>query len=160
MQKCEDSNLPLNLDITPAVTHYDYWKNKTATVNVSNLTTNTVTSYWRTKYWQCTSTDRWGGQTEKRSSKQTRKNIFSTGDSDIGNCDKVKPRIDLLDDTPFKQRHRRIPPMMIDEIRNHLEQLLSVGIIRKSRSPWCSKVVLVRKRWPIKNVRWLQNVKC
>lgn len=88
------------------------------------------------------------------------KNIFSTGDSDIGNCDKVKPRIDLLDDTPFKQRHRRIPPMMIDEIRNHLEQLLSVGIIRKSRSPWCSKVVLVRKRWPIKNVRWLQNVKC
>ena len=54
--------------------------------------------------------------------------------------------IDLIDNTPFKQRHRRIPPGMVDEIRNHLEQLLSAGIIRKSKSPYSSNVVLVRKK--------------
>jgi hypothetical protein len=35
---------------------------------------------------------------------------------------------------------------MIDEVRQHLEQVLSCGIIRKSKSPWASNVVLVRKK--------------
>ena len=35
---------------------------------------------------------------------------------------------------------------MIDEVRAHLEQLASSGIIRESHSPWASNVVLVRKR--------------
>ena len=32
------------------------------------------------------------------------------------------------------------------EVRNHIDQLLSSGIIRKSKSPWASNVVLVRKK--------------
>ena len=35
---------------------------------------------------------------------------------------------------------------MYDEVRNHLQQLLSSGMIRKSRSPWSSNVVLCRKK--------------
>ena len=35
---------------------------------------------------------------------------------------------------------------MYDEVRNHLQQLLSSGIIRKSKSPWSSNVVLCRKK--------------
>ena len=72
--------------------------------------------------------------------------IFSTGESDIGFCDRIKHRIDLIDETPFKQKTRRIPPAMINEVRQHIEQLLSTGIIQKSKSPWSSNVVLVRKR--------------
>lgn len=74
------------------------------------------------------------------------KDIFSTGDTDIGHCTFVEHMINLTDDTPFKQRHRRIPPAMTDEIRAHLEQLAACGIIRESHSPWASNVVLVRKR--------------
>lgn len=55
----------------------------------------------------------------------------------------MKHRIDLLDMTPFKQRLRRIPFSMVDEVRHHL---LASGIIRKSKSPWASNVVLVRKK--------------
>lgn len=58
----------------------------------------------------------------------------------------MKHMIDLIKETPFKQKHRGIPPSMIDEIRKHLEQLLAGGIIRKSKSPWCSNIVLVRKK--------------
>ena len=74
------------------------------------------------------------------------KDIFSTGDTDIGHCTFVEHKINLTDDNPFKQRHRRIPPAMIDEIRAHLEQLAACGFIRELHSPWAAKVVLVRKR--------------
>ena len=58
------------------------------------------------------------------------KDIFSQGVFDIGHTTTVKLRIDLMDKTPFKQRHRRIPPAMYDEVREHLKQLLEVCIIR------------------------------
>lgn len=35
---------------------------------------------------------------------------------------------------------------MIDEVRAHLEQLLASGVIRKSKPPWCSNVVLIRNK--------------
>ena len=73
------------------------------------------------------------------------KDIFSTSDTDIGQCNKVKHRIDLMDETPFKLRHSRIPPNIIDEVRQYLEQLHSCGMIRPSKSPYASPIVLVRK---------------
>ena len=44
---------------------------------------------------------------------------------------------------PFKQRHKRIPPAMYEEVHEHLKQLQEVGIIRNSNSPFASPVVLV-----------------
>ena len=55
-------------------------------------------------------------------------NHFSEHQGDIGNCDKVKHPIYLENHTPFKQRHRRIPPSMIDEVRRHIEDLLTNGV--------------------------------
>ena len=74
------------------------------------------------------------------------RDVFSEGEFDIGHTTTVKHRIDLVDETPFKQRHRRIPPAMYDEVREHLRQLQEVGIIRRSSSPFASPVVLVRKK--------------
>ena len=71
--------------------------------------------------------------------------IFSIGETDIGHCSFVE-HINLTNEAPFKQRHRRIPSAMIDEIRAHLEKLAASGIIRPSHSPWASNVVLVRKQ--------------
>lgn len=61
--------------------------------------------------------------------------IFSHGDDDIGCTDIVRHRVDLSDPTPFKQRHRRIPPSMYDEVKTHLQQLMSAGVIQPSSSP-------------------------
>jgi hypothetical protein len=36
--------------------------------------------------------------------------------------------------------------MVIEEVRQHKDQLFTSGIIRKSKSPWASNVVLVRKK--------------
>lgn len=72
--------------------------------------------------------------------------IFSHHDNDIGHSTRVEHHIFLSNEVPFKQRHRRIPPGMLDEVRDHLQQLASGGIIRPSHSPWSSNVVLVRKK--------------
>ena len=69
----------------------------------------------------------------------------STSDTDIGTADKVKHHIELADATPFKQKYRRIPPALIDEVRMHVKELLAGGIIRPSHSPFSSNVVPVRK---------------
>ena len=61
-------------------------------------------------------------------------NILSTNDADIGDCDMNKHRIDLIDPTPFKQKDRMIPPSMIDEVRKHIEEILSSGVTQKSIS--------------------------
>jgi len=72
--------------------------------------------------------------------------VFAKDDLDVGLTSVVKHRINLTDPEPFKQKCRRIPPAMFSEVRKHLRQLLDSNIIRKSRSPWSSNVVLVRKR--------------
>ena len=74
------------------------------------------------------------------------KNIFSTGLNDSGNCDLVKHAINLSDETPFKEPHRRIPPALFQEVREHLKEMLEVGAIRPSTSPFSSNVVVVRKK--------------
>ena len=51
-----------------------------------------------------------------------------------------------MDDKPFKERYRRIPPQQFEEVRKHLEEMVNIGAIRKSQSPWASAIVLVRKK--------------
>ena len=53
--------------------------------------------------------------------------------------------IELLDEEPFKEKFWRIAPFLLDEVREHLQEMLVGGAIRPSQSPWCNAVVLVRK---------------
>ena len=72
--------------------------------------------------------------------------VFSKNDLDLGKTDKVKYTIKVTDSTPFKERYRRIPPRQFDAVRKHLQEMLDLGAIRPSDSPWCSAVVLVKKK--------------
>ena len=46
----------------------------------------------------------------------------------------------------FKESYRRIPPQMYDEVKTHIQEMLDLGAIRHSNSPWSSAIVLVRKK--------------
>lgn len=74
------------------------------------------------------------------------KDVFSQGDTDIGHYQGIQHKIELTDETPIKQRFRRIPPAMYEEVREHLKQLAACGVIRPSHSPWSSPVVLARRK--------------
>ena len=72
--------------------------------------------------------------------------LFALDDLDLAHTSVVKHKIKLNDYTLFKERYRRIPPHQYDEVRRHLKEMLEIGAIRKSNSPWASAVVLVRKK--------------
>ena len=72
--------------------------------------------------------------------------VFSHLDLDLGKCNTIKHAIKITYTQPFKERYRRIPPYLYEEVKNHLKEMIEVGAIRRSFSPWDSAVVLVRKK--------------
>ena len=72
--------------------------------------------------------------------------IFSQNDLDLGKTSIVKHSLKINDPVPFKEWYRCIPPGMYDEVKAHIQEMLDVGAIRPSNSPWASAVILVCKK--------------
>ena len=72
--------------------------------------------------------------------------LFALDDLQLGYTSQVKHKIKVMDSVPFKQRYRCILPHQFQEVKKHLEEMLSVGAICKSVSPWASPVMLMRKK--------------
>ena len=72
--------------------------------------------------------------------------VYSQNDLHLGKCNVLKHDIKITDPQPFKDRYRRIPPHLYEEVKNHLQKMVEAGAIRRSFSPWDSAVVLVRKK--------------
>ena len=74
--------------------------------------------------------------------------MFSLEENEMGCTDDAEHVIELLEgeDEPFKERFRRIAPHEVEEVRQHIQEMLDGGAICPSQSPWCNAVVLVRKK--------------
>ena len=72
--------------------------------------------------------------------------IFSLDKNEMGCMDAAEHIIELLDEEPFKERFQQIAPSLLDEVREHLQEMLDGGAIWPSQSTWCNAVVLVRKK--------------
>ena len=72
--------------------------------------------------------------------------IFSLDKNEIGCTDAIEHIIELLDEAPFKEKFWQIAPPLLDEVREHLQEMLDGGAIWPLQSPWCNAVVLVRKK--------------
>ena len=75
-----------------------------------------------------------------------RANVFSLEEWDVGLAKGVTHHIRLRDARLFRERSRRIAPADIEDVRRHLQELLAAGIIKESRSPYASPIVIVRKK--------------
>ena len=73
-------------------------------------------------------------------------NVFSLDPAELGCTHPTKHIIKLTDDTPFKEWFRQIPPHLVEEVHNHLREMLQLCAIWPSQSAWCNTVVLVRKK--------------
>ena len=62
--------------------------------------------------------------------------IFAMSDMDLGKTSLVKHFIRLTDNTPFKECYWWIPPSLYEEVREHLKEMLEMGAIWPSHSPW------------------------
>ena len=87
--------------------------------------------------------------------------LFALSLNKLGRTSLVQHEIKLGDSRPFKERHQRIPPHQYEEVWKHLQEILAIGAIQKSMSPWASPVVLVCKKdgslWFCIDLRKLNN---
>ena len=72
--------------------------------------------------------------------------VFSLDLAELGCTYSTEHIIKVTDNTPFKEWFRRIPPPMVEEVRNHLKEMLESGAIRPSQSAWCNTMVLVQRK--------------
>ena len=86
------------------------------------------------------------GKEKLRSLISAYQDIFSHHPGDIGKTHLVEHRIDTGDTTPIRQRPRRVPIKLREQVEKQKQQMLKDGIIEESDSPWCSPVVLARKK--------------
>ena len=74
------------------------------------------------------------------------KEIFSRDEFDVGCAKSATHNIRLHEDKPFRERVRRVPLGDLEDLREQLGELKRTGIIRESRSPYASPIVVVRKK--------------
>ena len=72
--------------------------------------------------------------------------VFSLFDGDLGFCDVLKHSIPTTTDKPVYLPHWQIPVQLKSEVRKCLDNWLKQGIIRPSKSPYASQLVIVRKK--------------
>ena len=72
--------------------------------------------------------------------------VFSLDPAELGCTHSTEHTIKVTDDTPFKEQFRWIPSVMVEEVRNHLREMLESSAIRPIQSTWCNAVMLVRKK--------------
>ena len=73
-------------------------------------------------------------------------NVFLLDPTELGCTHSTEHTIKVMDDTPFKEQFRWIPPPLVEEVWNHLWETLESGAIWPSQSAWCNTMVLVRKK--------------
>ena len=66
--------------------------------------------------------------------------LFALSDMDLGKTSMVRHTIMLRDRVPFKEFYKQIPPHQFEYVKKHLEEMLEIGAIRGSSSPWVSDV--------------------
>ena len=72
--------------------------------------------------------------------------VFLLDPTELGCTHSTKYMIKVTDGTPFKEWFRWIPLPLVEEVQNHLQEMLESGAIRPSHSAWCNAAVLVRKK--------------
>lgn len=66
-------------------------------------------------------------------------------DQELGCTDQAEHVI-LTESAPIKQRYYRVNPVMQAEIDRQLDEMLRLGVVEVSQSPWSSPIVLVKKK--------------
>ena len=72
--------------------------------------------------------------------------VFSLELNEMGCTDMTEHIIEVTNSEPFRERFWRIAPPMVEEVRQHIQEMLDGGAIHPSESPWYNEVVVVQKK--------------
>lgn len=85
-------------------------------------------------------------QQEVRQLLREERNAFARDDHDVGTIPSLQLKIRLNDPTPVRRTYISVPKPLHKEVKEYLEDLLNRGWIAKSKSPYSSPIVCVRKK--------------
>ena len=72
--------------------------------------------------------------------------VFAKDDHDFGMTSIVQHDINTGTAPHIRQPPRHVPIALQSELDNHIQDMLTKGVIEQGQSPWASPVVLVRKK--------------
>ena len=73
--------------------------------------------------------------------------LFIKNKSDVGNCKNAKHRMELeTEAVPHREGARRVPPDIAAKANQKVQNLLALGLIQPTYSPWASGIVIVKKK--------------
>ena len=72
--------------------------------------------------------------------------VFTLESNELGCTSAIEYEIHIKNSEPFKEQFWCIPPPLLEEVCTLLWNMLEVGVICPSQSPWCNVVVLVQKK--------------
>ena len=72
--------------------------------------------------------------------------VFTLESNELGCTSAIKHEVCIENSEPFKEWFRHIPLPLLEEVHVSLWDMLEVGAICPSKSPWCNAVVLVQKK--------------
>ena len=72
--------------------------------------------------------------------------VFTLESNELGCTSAIEHDICIENREPFKERFQCVPLPLLEEGCTSLQDMLEVGVIHPSQSPWCNVVVLVRKK--------------
>lgn len=73
------------------------------------------------------------------------KSLFALNSHQLGCLKGYDYSIELVDNTPVRQRYRPIHPRYYDKLQEQLKIMLSTGVIRECKSPWSSPITIAQK---------------
>ena len=91
--------------------------------------------------------DRFTEQDKTQIKRMLQKHVkcFSKNKDDLGFCPLIKHEIDIKENVSPTQVYHRLPLGLEERVDKEIENLLEKNIIRKSKSPWNSPIVVVKK---------------
>ena len=72
--------------------------------------------------------------------------VFALESNELGCTSAIEHKIHIENSEPLKERFRQIPPPLLEEVCTSPRDMLEMGAIHPSQSPWCNAVVLVWKK--------------
>ena len=86
--------------------------------------------------------------------------VFSLEPNEMGCTNTTEHVTEVMSSEPFKEHFRRIVPSMVEEVQQHIQEMLDGGTICPSQSPWCNVVILVRVLHWLLMAEWMNKEGC
>ena len=72
--------------------------------------------------------------------------IFALEDGEMGCTGAAEHKMEVTNPKSFKERPRYTLSGLLEKVKEHLDHILDVSVIKPSKSVWCNAMVLVQKK--------------